>query len=165
VADRQHSRDGEAAPSHERKVALALGIDNMVDGKHILMLDYDNTSLEEVMSEAMVIKQQQSLGPFEIAKTNKGWHVFFWWDLLSDIDYEIALNFSSCDPDFKARSKKTMRIAGKYAVPDIQESIVVIEPDKDSCSKVYGEGMLRLQLVHAIARAIAFDKEKMISNG
>lgn len=106
---------------------LAIGINSFIDKErdcHMIFLDYDTLDLGFVLNDLNDLSRHFHLSDFEIFRTSKGFHAFFWYD--NNIPYsrlKMIIDYSRCDIMYKYISKfydhKTIRASGKYVISDI----------------------------------------------
>jgi len=133
--------------------APAVGMNSGSGDDCIIFLDYDFSTLDEAAKDAIKVKRALKLGPFEMLKTNKGFHVVFWWDKVNEQTRDTAIEMSHCDDAFKKKPKKTIRVAGKYCFKDIKR-IGVFKEDGESLS---GEGLRKMEFASAMQDLVQFD--------
>jgi hypothetical protein len=107
--------------------SYALGFNsytNVEKDQHMLFLDYDVDVLGFVIDDCNELCTFFNLCDFEIYKTKKGYHVFWWGD--NNLPYSrirLIIDYSRCDIMFKYIRKyykyATIRAVGKYKEPDI----------------------------------------------
>lgn len=106
------------------KVAVALGFLSKQPDGQLPILDYDEATLEFVERDATGLQKKFNLGPATIYQTQRGFHVFFYADRLTTIEYFDLLGMASCCEEFRKIGEKLgytiLRIAGKYDKNDIQ---------------------------------------------
>jgi hypothetical protein len=105
----------------------ALGFNSWIDknkDEHILFLDYDTQDFSYVLNDCNELAKFWGLSDFEIYRTKKGHHCFFWYD--NSLPYsrlQMIINYSRCDVMFKYIRRyynyATIRCAGKYKENDI----------------------------------------------
>ena len=108
--------------------SVAIGMNSTVDhtrDRHIIMLDYDEVTLEEVKYSVDELQTFWKLGQADIFKTRNGFHVFFWYDIVPYERLKMIIHYArDVDPMFKFISqyydRKTIRVAGKYQEKDIE---------------------------------------------
>jgi hypothetical protein len=106
---------------------FAIGMSSEVDIKsnlHILFLDYDQVSIEEVLESVGEIQEFFNLADAFIYKTRNGYHVYFFYDIMPYSRVLMIINYAKyVDDMFRYISRfydyKTIRQAGKYKVRDI----------------------------------------------
>ena len=107
--------------------SLAIGINSSVDltdDRHLIMLDYDIGDLELVKDSLREAQAFWCLGDAEIFRTKHGYHVFFWYDHVPFTRLRMIIDYARrVDPMYRFITRyydhKTVRVAGKYADPDI----------------------------------------------
>jgi len=145
----------------DKKTAIALGINSILEnGQHLVMLDYDGKTVDEVMQDASRLKMVYGLGPFELVKSLRGYHAIFWWTPVKKELYDEILSKSKCDIAFSTAPKKTIRIAGKYDTPDLLTVAIVRSPGEE----IGQEGMDRLNFAHNIADSVQINKDKLLKS-
>ena len=97
----------------------AIGITSDVgSGMHIVQLDYDGKTLDEVEKDVNYLIEEFSLGEAFLYKTNHGFHVKFYYDEITYKKYQKILCDSACDESFVLNTTydgySTLRLCGKY---------------------------------------------------
>lgn len=105
---------------------LALGISSYISidkDVHIVMLDYDILDLKYVLEDIKDLIHHFYLSDYEIYRTSKGFHVFFWYDRVPYSRLKMIIDYSRCDKTYKYISRfydyKVLRSTGKYKQQDI----------------------------------------------
>jgi hypothetical protein len=106
---------------------MAIGMCSDVDFKrdlHIVFLDFDEVSLEEVEESIIELQQFWNLSDCFIYKTRNGHHGYFFYDFMPYSRVKLIIDYAKyVDPMFKYISRfydhKTIRVAGKYKEHDI----------------------------------------------
>lgn len=105
---------------------LAIGMNSTIDvtkDRHIIMLDYDDVSIDDVKKSVQELQLFWGLADCDIYSTKNGFHVFFWYDIVPYERVKMVISYArGVDPMFKYISRyydhKTIRVSGKYAVKD-----------------------------------------------
>jgi len=111
----------------QRLQEFAIGMSSEVDFKqdlHILILDYDEVSLEKVEESVRELQSFWNLSDAFIYKTRRGYHCYFYYDIMPYSRVVMILNYAKfVDDQFRYISKfynrKTIRVCGKYKERDI----------------------------------------------
>lgn len=107
---------------------FAVGMSSEVDidkDLHILFLDYDQKTLEEVQESVSEAQKFWNLADCFVYKTMNGYHAYFFYDIMPYTRVRMIINYCKyVDDMFKYIARfydyKTIRQAGKYKVRDIQ---------------------------------------------
>ncbi len=96
----------------------ALGGLNRIGNKFMPVFDYDTKYKDKVIGDIMVLQEKFGLNQCCLYKTKRGFHVKFYWNLVSWKSFEKMLDKSKCDKRFKILCKKlgqaNLRLAGKH---------------------------------------------------
>jgi hypothetical protein len=106
---------------------FAVGMSSEVDIRkdlHILFMDYDEVSLEQVEESVREAQSFWNLSDCFIYKTRKGYHTYFYFDIMPYSRVVMIINYARyVDDMFRYISRyydyKTIRVAGKYKERDI----------------------------------------------
>lgn len=106
---------------------FAIGMSSEVNIKkdlHILFLDYDQATLEEVEESIAELQRFWELSDSFVYKTRNGYHAYFYYDIMPYSRVVMILNFAKyIDDQFRFISRyydyKTIRVTGKYKEKDI----------------------------------------------
>lgn len=117
-----------ARRSEMTKRALAIGMNSWINidqDRHIVMLDYDVSDRGVVVRSVEELQAFWALSDAYLFKTKKGYHVFFWYDIVPYERLRMIIDFArDVDPMYKHISRyydhKTIRVAGKYKEQDIK---------------------------------------------
>jgi len=123
---------------------LAIGVTSFLNkarDEHIVILDYDDVTLNKVLIDVKQLIEVWKLGHAEIYGSNRGYHVFFWWDCVPFTKLQLIAYSSFCDKRFKdaGYGYKTIRVAGKYKKPDVTFIKTVKSKYYQSNNKVMGD--------------------------
>jgi hypothetical protein len=108
--------------------SAAIGMDSTVDivnDRHILVLDYDVRELSRVVASVEELQQFWNLSDVMIFRTKNGFHAFGFYDIMPFGRLRQIIEYAKdVDPLFKALSyvyrHKTVRVEGKHPLRDIQ---------------------------------------------
>ena len=106
---------------------FAIGMNSDVDSKkdlHILILDFDEVTVDEVNESIKELQNFWSLSDAFIYRTKNGFHAYFYYDIIPYTRVRMIINFARfVDPMYKFISRfydyKTIRVVGKYKERDI----------------------------------------------
>jgi hypothetical protein len=120
--------------SHDAELhGFAIGFNSFVNREkdlHILMLDYDTDDFKKVRESVCELIDFWNLSDAYIFSTKKGFHVFFYFDIMPYARSRMIINYAKyVDPLYKHISRfynhKTLRAAGKYKDHDIRFKKVI----------------------------------------
>lgn len=105
---------------------FSIGMNSTVGfDSHILFLDYDDVSLQQVEESVIECQKFWNLSDAFIYKTHGGYHSIFYFDQLPYSRVKLILDYARfVDDMFRFISRfydyKTIRVSGKYKLQDIE---------------------------------------------
>jgi len=107
---------------------FAIGMNSEVNIKkdlHILFLDYDEVTLEDVEESVVETQEFWNLSDCFVYETHNGYHAYFFYDIMPYSRVRMIIDFAKFVDDMfryigRFYDYKTIRQAGKYKVKDIK---------------------------------------------
>ena len=148
---------------------MAIGMNSEVDIKkdiHILFLDFDKATLEEVEESVIEAQKFWDLSDCFIYSTRNGFHAYFFYDHMPYSRVLLILNYCKyVDDQFRFISRyydyKTIRQSGKYKQLDIKFVKMIPGSRVPSLREVELGDLKRRERGYLAAMGGVFNKDKL----
>ncbi len=105
------------------EVMIAIGGAGLLNGEHIPFIEYDNKRKSFVIADSIRLQKTYGLSAFGLYKTNNGFHVRYYYSLVTKRRLEEIVMSARCDENYKTivcKNYSINRLSGKYKMQDMK---------------------------------------------